>query len=127
MRADRPASVRAQISYIGTALTAGNAADAMVPFDKSFTDYERLRGYFLGLNAFQVENEFDIVDEQDTADDSKLTVTWNLTLTDFGSDRTERRSADINIRLVLKNGKWKIVDFAPIDIFNPLQKRMPKN
>ena len=33
VRGDRAADIRAQISYIGTALTAGNAADAMRPFE----------------------------------------------------------------------------------------------
>lgn len=120
--ADRTADMRALISYIATALTAANPADAMTPFDKSFADYEKLSNYFQGLNAFQVQNEVNIVDEQDTDTETKLTVDWTMTLTDLGSNSTEQRSAEIHVRLVPKKGKWAIVDFSPIGIFNPQQK-----
>lgn len=126
LRADRAADVRAQISDIATALTAGNPADAMAPFDKSFPNYEKLSNYFQGLNGFQVDNEVDVIDEQDTDTETKLTVSWTLTLSDLGTDVTERRTGDINVRLVLKDGKWKIVDFSPISLFNPQQKPAPK-
>ncbi len=126
LEADRSSDVRADISYVATALTSGNAADAMSRFDKSFSDYEKLRSYFQGLNAFEVGNEVDVVDEQDTDTETKLTVNWTLTLTDAATDSTERRSGDINVRLVLREGKWKIVDFSPISLFNPQQKLAPK-
>ncbi len=126
LQADRAADVRAQLSYIATALSSGNAADAMSPFDKSFSNYEKLGNYFQGLNAFQVANEIDVVDEQDTPADTKLTVNWTLTLTDLGTDTAERRTGEINVRLVRKDGKWKIVDFSPISLFNPQQKLAPK-
>ncbi len=95
-------------------------------FDKSCSNYQKLTEYFQGLAAFQIENEVDVTDEQDTATDTKLTVNWTLTLTDLGSNSTERRSGDVNIRLLQKDGKWKIVDFSPIDLFNPQQKPGPK-
>ena len=127
LQADRAADVRSEISYIATALSSGNPADAMTPFDKSFANYDKLGSYFQGLTAFQVENEIDITDEQDTETDTKLTVNWSLTLTDLGNDSTEQRSGDINVRLVLRDGKWKIVDFSPISLFNPQQNRAPKH
>jgi hypothetical protein len=120
--ADQSTDVRAQISQIATALTTGNAADAMTPFDKSFSDYERLRRFFQGLNAFQVNSEVDVVDEQDTETATTLTVNWTLTLTDLSSNFTERRNGDINVRLIRKDKKWKIVEFSPIDLFDPQQK-----
>ena len=122
VRGDRAADIRAQISYIGTALTAGNAADAMRPFEKSFSNYETLSNYFQGLTAFQVESEIELVEENDTETDTKLVVNWTLTLTDSGTDATDRRTGDIDIRLVPKDGKWKIVEFSPISLFNPQKK-----
>ncbi len=116
---DRAADARAQISHIATALTSGDPADAMTPFDKSFPDYQKLSDYFQGLSASQIENEVDVLDEDDTEAETKLTVNWTLTLTDRATSATERRSAEINVRLVPKNGKWKIVGFSPIRIFNP--------
>jgi len=119
LSADRAADVRSQISTIATALTAGNPADAMTPFDKSFPNYEKLSNYFQGLNAFTTNSEVDVTDEEDAADETKVTIHWTLTLNDLGSNATERRSSDIDVRLVPRNGKWKIVDFSPISIFDP--------
>ena len=121
--ADRAADIRSQICYIATSLGNGSAADALTPFDKSYVDYEKLSSYFQGLTALQIENEVDVTDEDDTSDtETKVTVTWAITLTDISSSHTDHRSADINIRLVLKGRKWKIVEFSPIDIFNPLSR-----
>jgi hypothetical protein len=121
--ADRSAGVRSQISHIATSLGSGNAADAMEPFDQSFANYLKLSNYFQGLTVFQIENELDVTDEHDTSDtETNVTVNWAITLTDSSSNHTDHRTADINIRLVLKGRKWKIVDFSPIDIFNPLAK-----
>ncbi len=124
--ADRAGDVLAQISSVGTALTSGDATEAMEPFDKSFVNYDKLSGYFEGLSNYQVENEVDVTDEQDTDTGTTLTITWTLTLTDPSTNHSEGRTADINVRLVSRGGKWKIVDFSPIDIFNPLQKRTSK-
>lgn len=120
MRADRAADMRAEIGYIATALTNGNPADAMTPFDKSYADYQKLSGYFQGLNGFQTDSEVDIVDEDDGENETKLTVDWTLTLVGLNSNSTERRRAQINVRLIRKDGKWKIVAFSPISLFNPL-------
>lgn len=119
---DRAADVRASVSYVATALTSGNASDAMTPFDKSFPNYEKLSNYFQGLSAYQINNEVNVLDEQDTDTDSKVVVNWTLTLTDLGTDATERRVGEIHVHLALKGGKWKIVDFSPISLFNPQQK-----
>ena len=72
------------------------------------------------------ESEIEFVDEQDTDTDIKLVINWTLTLTDFGTDVTERRTSDVDVRLLLKDGKWKIVEFSPLTIFNPQQKPAPK-
>jgi hypothetical protein len=125
-RADRAADVLAQLNHVAAALTDGNALDAMSPFDKSFAGYEKLGSYFEGLtNAFQLTNEAKVTDEQDTETETKLTVDWTLSLTDLETGYGEQRTGQINVRLILKDGKWKIVDFSPIDIFNPAQKRKP--
>lgn len=126
--ADRAADVRSQISHIATSLASGNAADALQPFDKSYADYEKLSGYFQGLAVRQVDNEIDITDEDDSSDtETKVTINWNLTLTDPVTNRTDQRTANINARLVLEKGKWKIVDFSPIEIFNPVVNWKPKS
>ena len=111
---------RAQVSYVASALTAGNPADAMTPFDKSFPAYEKLRGYFSGLTgAFQLTSQLEVTEEQDSSEEATLTVEWTLTLTDAQTGYTTNRNATIHARLVPKGGKWKIVEFSPIELFDP--------
>lgn len=124
IRADQAQDIRARIDQIATALTAGNPAEAMIPFDKSYPGYARLSSYFAGLTgAFQVENEVSVTDEEDTSTESKVTIDWSLTLTDLGSNATIQRTAVVTAKLVRKGREWKIVAFAPIDIFNPQQRK----
>jgi hypothetical protein len=125
--ADRPADVLATINYVATALASGNAIDAMTPFNKSFANYAKLRDYFSGLtDSSDVVNEVDVTDEEDSDTESSVTIDWTLTLTNKTTLHTERRSGEIHIRLKLQNEKWKIVDFYPIDLFNPLPKQESK-
>ncbi len=133
LRADRASDVRAPITYVASALGSGNPSDALGPFDKSCKDYQQLRDYFQGLTtAFDVTSEVEILDEQDEEAETKLLVNWTLTLTnarsasDSMASSSDRRSANITIRLARKKGKWKIVDFSPIDVFNPQGKQPGK-
>ncbi len=111
---------RARVSYVASALTAGNPADAMTPFDKSFPAYETLRGYFSGLtSAFQLTNQLEVIEEQDSRAEATLTLEWTLTLTDPQTGYTRDRNATVHARLVPMGGTWKIVEFSPIELFDP--------
>jgi hypothetical protein len=126
-RADQAADVRSTLEVVATALTSGNPAQAMMAFDKSYANYDKLSSYFGGLtSAFRIVNEIDVVDEEDTAAETKVTVHWTITLSDLGTNYTNRREGDVNARLILKDRKWKIVDFAPISIFDPQPKAPSK-
>ncbi|MFL6417538.1 MAG: hypothetical protein ACJ74Y_17930 [Bryobacteraceae bacterium] len=119
-RADRPEDIRAQLVYVASALSGGNPSDALGPIDKSFKDYGKLRDYFVALTqAYQVASEVDITDEDDRETETVLEVTWRLTLTEPATNVSSQRSADIKLKLVQKDGKWKIVDLSPIELFNP--------
>lgn len=122
-RADQAADVRSAIELIATALSSGNPAQAMSAFDKSYANYQKLSDDFEGLtNAFRIVNEVDVVDEDDAPAETKITVHWIITLSDLALNYTERREGDINARLVLKGRKWKLVEFSPLDVFDPQQK-----
>jgi hypothetical protein len=119
-RGDQAADVRNALEVVAAGLSAGNPAQAMSAFDKSYANYDKLSGYFGGLtNAYQIVNEIDVVDETDSPGDTKVTVHWIITLSDQATSFSNRREGDINVRLISKDGKWRIVEFAPIDIFNP--------
>lgn len=123
-RSDDSTDARAQISQIANALSEGNAAGAMVPIDKSYMNYDKLRDYFSGLTAaFQIVNGINVSDEEDEKDQIKLNVHWDLTLTDLQTNYTQNRAADLEIKLARVKRKWKIVDIEPIDIFNPARTR----
>lgn len=127
LRADQASDVRSQVETIARGLSAGDPAAAMAPFDKSYTHYDTLSDYFGGLtSAFEIVNNVDVVDEEDTAAESKLTVHWTITLSDLQSHFTQQRMGDVQVRLVLKNRKWKIVDFSPIEVFDPKPQPWPK-
>lgn len=125
--ADQSHDVLAKINYVAAALAAGNPIDAMTPFDRSFANYVKLRDYFSGLtDSSQLVNEVDVTDEQDSETESNVTADWTLTLTNKTTLQTERRTGEIHIRLTLQNGKWKIVDFSPLELFNPQWKQESK-
>jgi hypothetical protein len=69
--------------------------------------------------AYQVQSEVDVTDEDDREAETKLQVTWRLTLTDPATNTSSQRSADVHLTLVQKDGKWKVVDLSPVDFFNP--------
>jgi hypothetical protein len=120
-------SAREQLGYVAAALTAGNPADAMTPFDKTFGGYEKLRDRFAALtSAFQLASALETADGQVSTDETTLSVNWTLTLTDPRTGYAQNRSATINVRLVLKKGKWKIVEFAPLELFDPQVQQIPK-
>jgi hypothetical protein len=120
---EEPGGARVQLGYLATSLASGSPAEAMSVFDRSFPDYEKLSRLFLGLRAYQVQNEVEIEEELDTPTEAKLTVNWTLTLTDQTTSSSERRTGEIKIIFRRKNKSWKIVGFAPTDIFDPSLKR----
>jgi hypothetical protein len=117
--ADDSSDARAQVAALAEALSSGDAAQAMTHFTKSLTDYDKLRRYFEGLAAFQVENQLEFTDEEEAGKDIALTITWDITLTDLGTDRSRRRTGEIHAKLAQVDSKWRIVEFTPLDIFNP--------
>jgi hypothetical protein len=117
--ADASSDARAQVAAVAEALSSGDAADAMTHFSKSLPDYDKVRRYFEGLSAFQVENQLNFTDEEDSDTSVGLTITWDITLTDLGSDRSRRRTGEIHVKLAPTDSKWRIVEFTPLDIFNP--------
>lgn len=118
--ADQPHEVLQAVDQVAGALTAGNPSDAMSSFDKSMADYETLENDFAGLTAaYQITNEADILDEEDSASESQLTLRWVLTLTNRATSESTSKTAEVHVRLRLQKRKWKIVGFSPVDLFTP--------
>ncbi len=127
-KADQAADLRSLLSNIAMALTGGNPADAMTPFSKSLANYDKLRDYFTGLtNAFDIVNEVDVTDEEDSPNEILATVHWSLTVSEKGNNSSNQRAADIHVRCVRERGKWRIYGFSPIDVFDPGQAQTPSS
>jgi hypothetical protein len=118
--ADQAHDVLQVINHVTTALSASDPADAMAPFDKSFPDYNKLSAYFSNLtSSYAIGNEADVVEETDSDAETKLLLDWTLTLENENSGASLRRHGQVEVRLVRKGGRWKIVELAPLDLFDP--------
>jgi hypothetical protein len=118
--ADQPHDVLQAINQVANGLTSGNPADALGPFDKSLPNYVTLENEFIGLTqSYLITNEVDVLDEEDSAGDTKLTLRWAITLANKESNDSNSHAAEVHVHLQLKNGKWKIIELSPIDIFTP--------
>ena len=59
-------------------------------------------------------NEIEVTGEQIADSEATLTVHWVMTLSD-----SQTRSEDVTVKLNLRESKWRIVDFSPVEFFNP--------
>jgi hypothetical protein len=118
---DQSADVRAVLQRIATGLSEGNSADALKEFDPSLPNYDRLRDDFEGLIAgYQLTNEVNVIDEQDTPEETNAVVDWTLTLGNLTNPGIQdSRNQRLHVRFVRRKNRWKIIEFSPIDFFNP--------
>ncbi|MDQ2945032.1 MAG: hypothetical protein M3Y27_03680 [Acidobacteriota bacterium] len=117
--ADQARDVLKAINHVATALTGGNPSDAMLPFDKSCPNYTTIQNNFIGLtDVYQVSNEANVMDEQDLPTETTLTLQWTLNLTNKGTHENINRTAEVHLRLRSERGRWKIIEFSPVDLFN---------
>ena len=118
---DQSSDIRAVLQHIATGLSEGNPADALKEFDPSFPNYEKLRDAFEGLTAgYQITNEVNVIDEQDTPDQVNAVVDWTLTLGNLNNPGIQdSRNQRMDVRFVRRKNHWKIVEFSPINLFNP--------
>ena len=121
--ADASSEARGQVAAVARALSSGDAAEAMTHFAKTCPNYDTVRRYFEGLGAFQVDNQLTFTDEEDADNSVTLTITWDITLSDFGTENSRRRTGEIHVKVAAADSKWRIVEFSPLDIFNPQLRR----
>jgi len=114
--------VQAVLSRVASALSAGDPADAIAQFTKTYAQSEQLREYFTGLtNAYSIANEVDVTEEQDMTSESLVTIHWTLSLSDSQGGNSNRRSGEIQARLIREKTKWLIAEFSPIHLFDPAE------
>jgi hypothetical protein len=118
--ADNSVEALRAVNRVTTALSDGDAAGAIAPFDKSCPDYEKLSEYFGALtNAFAITNEADLSDEQDSDDSASLTFEWTLTLASNASAETIRRQQQVKVEVARRGDQWRIINLSPVSFFSP--------
>lgn len=126
LSANQSADIRSRLNEIASSLTAGDPASAIAPFSSAYANYQKLRDYFSGLtNAFSIVNEIDVLEEADSKTESVAKISWVITLTNPQNNFNIQRSAEIHVRFIREQGKWKVVEFSPISIFDPSQAQTP--
>ena len=118
-QADQSRDALDVINHVSSALAAGDAADAITPFDKNMNGYDTLQNEFVGLaEAYQVVNEVDVIDEQDSPEEIQLTLQWGLTLSNKQTFVSTHKNAEVHVKMRLERRKWKIAEFTPVDLFS---------
>lgn len=120
IRGDQSQDALAAVNALSTALSNGDAAAAMAPFDKSFAQYDTLAAYLGNLAAsYLITNEADIVDENDEADKTTFVFDWTLTLRNESTEQAFQRHGKVNVTVAKRGGVWKIIAFSPVSLFSP--------
>ncbi len=124
LSAQQSRAIREQVAHVASGLSAGHPEEAMDPFDKSFEGYAKLRDYFTALtDSYTIINEMDITDEEIDKHEATLTMHWTLTLQNPTTGLSESREQEVTVKLTMKKYDWRIVDFSPIEFFNPDQSK----
>ena len=123
-RAWGPDDPRAVLAYLSSALANSNPSDALSVFSKNCPAYGKLVEYFSALTrSYEITSEVEITGENTEKDAAELEANWAMTLTGLVSSATRQRRQDVKIRLSReqsgKGKSWKIVNFTPVDLFNP--------
>ena len=101
------------LTELAASLTAGNVQTFMEPFDTAFPDYQRLRAGVAALAQMDTQSYLEVVKNEGSEQERTLEVTWELRTAEA------RRETKITCRLQLRNGKWRVAAFAPVDFFAP--------
>jgi hypothetical protein len=124
LAAQQSKAIYRQVASVASALTAGDAVEAMVPFDKSCAGYAKLSEDFATLvSAYRVVSQIEILEQSISGGTATLTVHWVITLSDPVTELSETREQDMDVKLSFLKYQWRIVSLSPIELFDPqLQK-----
>ena len=121
LRADDAQQVWDLFTELAAALSAGNAAGFMKPFDRAMPGYETLEANVSGLLLqAQVQSSIELLSDEGGDAARTVELDWLLRIVeqlDTGAI-TERRER-VRSRLAKQNKKWRILSFEPLALFTP--------
>jgi hypothetical protein len=105
---DRPLDI---VAGLASALSDGDAAAFMQPFDESMPEYDDLRRNVRALLAAgPASSSVELVEESDKG---RLRVNWRL---DVSGHRRER---EVTLQFATRGARLRIVALQPVDFFAP--------
>ena len=113
------------LANLATALTNGDADDALELFDSKMSTYAEIEQKIEALTAQDDINcAIDIVTDEETGGIHKLDLDWFMQLkSQIDDSQLERRRERVKVEMRQIKGVWKIVSISPISILDPLQIR----
>ena len=121
LRADSEKDARDLVASLADALSAGKVELFLDFFDRGMPDFDKLRFNVAGLTG-QSDVSCNVEIASNEGDDSERTLTldWILTIEPKqDSPGATQRQKTVMCRLKKMGKKWKIVSFAPVDLFAP--------
>lgn len=119
--ADPARDAAAVITELAASLTAGNVQTFMAPFDRSVAGYDRLREEVTALvRQGQTQSYVEVVRNEGDDHSRTIEATWELRVRrDGDATFAARPEAKVTCKLELRGKKWRIVEFAPVELFAP--------
>jgi len=119
--ADERSEALELVGRMAQALSAGNAADFLGPFDRAWPGYEQLRtNVFALLEQAEVSSAVDMVEESGNADRRSLVLDWTLEIRSaVATGPLERRREKVKMELARHGKTWCAVSLEPVSFFAP--------
>ena len=115
LRADSEKDARDLVASLADALSAGKVELFLDSFDRGMPDFDKLRFNVAGLMG-----QSDVSCNVEIDSERTLTLDWILTIEPKqDSPGATEREKTVKCRLKKVGKKWKIVSFAPVDLFAP--------
>src|SRR5580692_6677574 len=110
------------LANLATALTNGDADDALELFDSKMSTYAEIEQKIEALTAQDDINcAIDIVTDEETGGIHKLDLDWFMQLkSQIDDSQLERRRVRVQVEMRQFKGVWKITSISPLSIFDQI-------
>jgi hypothetical protein len=121
LRADEAQDVWDLFTRLASALSAGDAADFMQPFDRSMKGYETLNANVKALlDENDVQSSIELVSDEASGTGRAIELDWLLQIVAKEDTATlVRRRELIESRVMKQRGKWRVTAFEPLGFLAP--------
>jgi hypothetical protein len=112
----------ASLANLATALSDGDADDALEIFDSKMKNYPDIEQKIEALtDQDDISCAIDIVTDEESNGIHKLDLDWFIQLkSQIDDSQFERRRERIQVEMRQIKGVWKITSISPVSIFEPI-------